>query len=100
MKSLYAKKKKGYKSLKTTNWIPHEDYHKWNSYCVDNDIRLALIPTTRGSYSEEWRICISLGPYKRGEKVYLSPNVYIIDNVYEELERMKKYYYDKRKTND
>ncbi len=100
MKSLYTKKKKGYRGLKATEWTPHKDHHKWNSYCVDNNIRLALAPTSQGMYPEEWRIVISLGPYKRGEKPYLSPNVYTIDNVYEELERMKKYYYDKRKVND
>jgi len=100
MKSLYTKKKKGYRGLKTSEWSPHKDYHKWNSYCVDNNIRISLKPTIQGPYPEEWRISICLGPYKRGEKPYLSPNVYTVDNVFEEMERMKKYYYDKRKNND
>jgi len=100
MKSLYTKKKRGYRGLSSTNWVPHKDYHKWNSYCIDNNIRIAPQPTQQGSYPEEWRITVALGSYKRGEKVYLSPNVYVIDNIYEEMERMKRYYYDKRKTND
>ena len=100
MKSLYGKKKSNYKGLSATQWFPTEEYNKWNSYCVDNNIRIAPQPTQRGLYPEEWRISVTLGPYKRGEKSYLSPNVYTADNIYEEMERMKKYYYDKRKTND
>jgi hypothetical protein len=34
-------------------------------------------------YPEEWRIEIRIGPYKRGEKAYLSPNVYTADNIWE-----------------
>lgn len=100
MKSLYTKKKKGYKGLKGTEWTPHKEYHKWDRYCVEHDIRLFPIPTTRGMYPEEWRIGVCLGPYKRGEKPYVSPNVYTVDNIYQEMEKMKKYYYDKRKVND
>ena len=40
---------------------------------------------------------VRLGPYKKGEKAYLTPNVYTIHNVFQEIERMKKYYYDKKK---
>ncbi len=100
MKSLYKKRKRGYVGLGGSQWSPHKEHHKWNSYCVDNNIRIAPQPTQRGLYPEEWRIAITLGPYKRGEKSYLSPNVYTVDNIYEEIERMKKYYYDKRKPND
>ena len=45
---------------------------------------------------EEWRIDVRLGPYKRGEKNYLSPNVYTADIIHQELYNMMKYYYDKR----
>ena len=48
-------------------------------------------------YPEEWRIGICLGPYKKGEKPYISPNVYTVDNIFEEMENMKKYYYNKKK---
>jgi hypothetical protein len=47
-------------------------------------------------YPEEWRIEVRIGPYKKGEKAYLSPNVYTADNIGRELYNMKKYYYDKR----
>ena len=61
----------------------------------NNNIRIFPIPTTKGMYPEEWRIGICLGPYKKGEKPNVSPNVYTVDNIYEEIARMKKYYYDK-----
>jgi len=97
MKSLYGKKKTNYKGLSNTSWFPTEVYHKWNSYCIDNNIRIAPQPTQQGSYPEEWRIGICLGPYKKGEKPYVSPNVYTVDNIFEEMGNMKKYYYNKKK---
>ena len=75
MKSLYGKKKSNYKGLSSTKWFPTKEYNKWESYCVDNNIRLFPVPTTKGLYPEEWRIGVCLGPYKKGEKPYLSPNV-------------------------
>ena len=97
MKSLYGKKKTNYKGLSATQWFPTKEYNKWNSYCVDNNIRLFPVPTTKGMYPEEWRIGVCLGPYKKGEKPYLSPNVYTVDNIYQEMANMKKYYYNKKK---
>ena len=98
MKSLYGKKKSNYKGLSSTNWFPTEEYNKYNLYCVDNNIRIFPVPTVKGMYPDEWRIGICLGPYKKGEKPYLSPNVYVVENIFEEMEQMKKYYYDKRKS--
>ena len=83
MKSLYGKKKSNYKGLSSTKWFPTKEYNKWESYCVDNNIRLFPVPTTKGLYPEEWRIGVCLGPYKKGEKPYLSPNVYTVDNIYQ-----------------
>tara|TARA_B100000029_G_scaffold288867_1_gene282619 strand:+ start:672 stop:971 length:300 start_codon:yes stop_codon:yes gene_type:complete len=98
MKSLYGKKRTGYKGLSGSKWTPTPLYDKWNLYCMDNDIRVFPIPVEKGMYPEEWRIGICLGPYKKGEKPYISPNVYTADNIFEEIANMKKYYYDKRKT--
>jgi len=100
MKSLYGKRKSSYKGLKGTNWFPTKEYNKYNSYCIDNNIRIFPVPTVKGMYPDEWRIGVCLGPYKKGEKPYLSPNVYVAENIYQEMEQMKKYYYDKRKIND
>ena len=52
MKSLYGKKKTNYKGLSATQWFPTKEYNKWNSYCVDNNIRLFPVPTTKGMYRE------------------------------------------------
>jgi len=81
-------------------YIQHKDYNKWNAYCIHNDIRISPAPTQKGPRPEEWRVEVRLGPYKRGEKAYLTPNVYTADNIFQEIERIKKYYYDKRKVND
>jgi len=89
------KKKSNYKGL-NTGFIPSEEQMEWSKYCIRNNIRISPAPTQQGLYPEEWRIEIRIGPYKKGEKPYLSPNVYTADNIWEELYNMKKYYYDKR----
>lgn len=89
------KKKSSYKGL-STGFVPNDEQLMWDDYCVKNNIRISPTPTQQGLYPEEWRIAISVGPYKRGEKPYLSPNVYTADNIWQELYNMKKYYYDKR----
>ena len=89
------KKKGRYKGL-NTGFSPSPEQTKWMRYCVDNHIRISPVPTQQGLQPEEWRIEIRIGPYKRGEKPYLSPNVYTADNIWEELYNMMKYYYDKR----
>tara|TARA_X000001382_G_scaffold113983_1_gene92050 strand:- start:2152 stop:2487 length:336 start_codon:yes stop_codon:yes gene_type:complete len=76
-------------------YTPHKDHIKWDTYCINNNIRISPVPTERGPRPEEWRIEVRLGPYKKGEKGYLSPNVYDCHSILIELERMKRYYYDK-----
>ena len=89
------KKKSKYKGL-NTGFSPTPEQTKWMRYCVDNNIRISPVPTQKGSQPEEWRIDVRLGPYKRGEKGFLSPNVYTADIIHQELYNMMKYYYDKR----
>ena len=60
------------------SYFPSTEERKWMNYCVDNNIRLFPVPTTKGMYPEEWRIGVCLGPYKKGEKPYLYPNFYNI----------------------
>jgi hypothetical protein len=90
-----VKKKKSYVGL-NTGFIPTTEQYEWLRYCINNDIRISPVPTTKGPQPEEWRIEVRIGEYKRGEKGYLSPNVYTSDNIWEELFNMSKYYYDKR----
>lgn len=89
------KKKKSYVGL-NANFTPTAEQYEWSRYCINNNIRISPVPTTKGPNPEEWRIEVRIGPYKRGEKGYLSPNVYTSENIWQELYNMKKYYYDKR----
>ena len=90
-----VKKKGAYKGL-NTGFISSAEQTEYHRYCVNNDIRISPKPTQQGMYPEEWRIEVRIGPYKKGEKAYLSPNVYTAENIHQELYNMKKYYYDKR----
>ena len=44
---------------------------------------------------DNWHIEVRLGPYTKGEKGYVSPNVYDRKNIWKEYYLMCKYYYDK-----
>jgi hypothetical protein len=87
-----SKKKKGYIGL-TNGYIPNEEERNWHSYCINNGIIISPIPTTQGTYPEEWRIGISFMPdYK---KIHETPTVYITDNIWPETFKLMKFYYDK-----
>ena len=88
------RKKSNYKGL-NNGFVPTEEQYSWDIYCANNNIRISPAPTQKGMYPDEWRIEVRLGPYKRGEKAYLSPNVYTAENIWQEIYNMKKYYYDK-----
>ena len=90
-----VKKKKGYKGL-NTGFAPSTIQIEYDRYCINNNIRISPKPTQQGMHPEEWRIEVRIGPYKKGEKAYLSPNVYTAENIHQKLYNMKKYYYDKR----
>ena len=87
-------KKGKYKGL-GTSFVASEEQLKWDNHCINNNIRISPWPTSQGLYPEEWRISISFGDdYK---KIYKTPTIYTIENIWEEVYKMKKYYYDKRK---
>ena len=89
-----SNKKGKYKGL-GNSFIANEEQLKWDKYCISNDIRISPHPTSQGIYPEEWRISISFGSdYK---KIYKTPTVYTVENIWEEIYDMKRYYYDKRK---
>ena len=62
-------------------------------FCRRNDIRIS--PLGIKDDPDHWKIEIRLGPYKRGEKGYIAPNIYDKDTIWIEYYRMCKYYYDK-----
>ena len=88
-------KKKGKYSNPVPPYSPSDEEQEWYRYCVRNDIRISLKPV-----KEEigvWHITVVIGPYKRGEKINVSPSVYTRDNVHQMYYQTCKYYYDKRK---
>lgn len=80
------------------------DYYKptpedWDAYrfCVKNNIRISIVPQEKGNNPETFRVSVIIGEYKRGEKPHLSPNVYSIEIIKENMYKACKYYYEKYK---
>lgn len=82
---------------KKDNWMPDynatDDEIKARDYCIKNNIRIS--PLGIKNEPNKWRIGISVGPYKKGEKPKVSPSVYDKDTVWQEYYKFCKYYYDK-----
>jgi hypothetical protein len=82
---------------KKQNWMPYyhanEEEVKARDFCVRNNIRISPL----GIYNDpdHWRIGINIGPYKRGEKPNISPNIYDKNTIWPEYYKFCKYYYDK-----
>jgi hypothetical protein len=90
VKSLYGKKWKPMPS-----YLPTEEEWEWYLFCVRKDIRIS--PWGIPNDMNRWKICINLGPYKRGEKRNLSPFIYDRKQIWPAMFKMCKYYYDKYK---
>ena len=88
MPSLYKKKQKP-----MPNYLPTEDEIKWSNHCIRNNIRIS--PEAIENDSNHWRISITLGAYKKGEKSNISPSIYCRKTVWAEYYKMCKYYYGK-----
>lgn len=88
---LKSRKKKQNYTL--PHYLASEDELKWRDYCIKNDIRISPM----GIYKDpnNWHIEVRLGPYTKGEKGYVSPNVYDRKSIWKEYYLMCKYYYDK-----
>tara|TARA_R100001460_G_scaffold33140_1_gene64796 strand:- start:4890 stop:5177 length:288 start_codon:yes stop_codon:yes gene_type:complete len=86
------KKKKNYIGL-GTSFVATEEQIKWDKYCIENNIRVSPWPVSSGFYPEEWRVAVSLGSnYKT---IYKTPKTYLVDEIWQEVYKTKKYYYDK-----
>jgi hypothetical protein len=90
MKSLYGKRAKPMPS-----YLASEEEMKWYSFCVKNNIRIS--PYGIQNNTDQWKIAISIGPYKRGEKPHLSPSTYDRNTIWPEYYKMCEYYYNKYK---
>jgi hypothetical protein len=88
MKSLYKKRTKNY----LPSYIATPEEQEWKLYCTRNNIRISPWATEQNG---QWKICINLGPYKKGEKCNFAPHVYDKETLWPEYYRMCKYYYDK-----
>jgi hypothetical protein len=86
---LNSKKKK--KTL--PDYFFTEQERKWRDYCIRNDIRIS--PVGVKDEDQKWRIGINIGPYKKYEKVNISPNIYDVHTIWPEYLKVCKYYYDK-----
>lgn len=88
MRSIYGKKWKPMPS-----YVPTPDEQEWLRYCNNNNIRISPwgVPNDMNS----WKVCVNLGPYVRGEKCNLSPFIYNREQIWPEIYKMCKYYYDK-----
>lgn len=56
-----------------------------------------MIPMEQGMDPRNFKISVVLGPYQRGEKVNLSPNIYSKEIIVQEMYKAMKYYYDKHR---
>jgi len=88
MKSLYKRRKKNY----LPQYIATPEENEWKLFCTRNDIRISPWATPTDG---EWKICINIGPYKRGEKCNFAPHIYDKHTLWPEYYKFCKYYYDK-----
>ena len=87
------RKKKGKSEWEYYN--PNEEDYKALRFCIKNNIRISMVPMQQGMDPKDFKISVALGPYQRGEKVNLSPNIYSKEIIVEEMYKAMKYYYDK-----
>ena len=74
-------------------YFPSEEEIIWRDFCNNKGIIISPIAAAQGLNPKEWRIGISFMPeYK---KINLTPSIYIGDIIWEEVYKIKKYYYDK-----
>ena len=77
------------------NYTASEKETKAYNYCVKNNIRISYKPETTGSSPKCWYITIIIGPYKKGEKVNVSPDCYKAGECHEQMYKTCEYYYEK-----
>jgi hypothetical protein len=88
----------GLKNKRKNRWMPSYNPTvkeiEYRNYCIRNNIRIS----PKGIYQDpnNWHIEVRLGPYAKGEKGYVSPNVYDRKQIWPEYFLMCKYYYDKK----
>jgi len=89
-------KKKSYKGLmKYVKSLTNEEQLHFN-YCINNNYRISPKPATKGLFPDTWFVEVRLGPYKKNEKVHISPVSYDDKGIWPAIKKAMKFYYDKR----
>ena len=65
------------------------------TWCIKNNIRISYKPQTTGASPKCWHITIIIGPYKKGEKLNVSPDCYKAGECQEQMYKTCEYYYEK-----
>jgi hypothetical protein len=77
------------------SYFPTKEEMDAQDFCIRNNIRISYVPATPGAAPKEWHISIIIGPYKKGEKPHLSPEVYPAVKCKEQMYKTCMYYYEK-----
>ncbi len=85
------KRKKG---VMGTYFPTANELEAWD-WCVKNNIRISYKPESTGASPKCWYITIVNGPYKKGEKVHISPDCYKAGECQAQMYKTCLYYYDK-----
>ena len=83
------------KSNKLPHYSPSNEENDAYLYCVRNNIRISYKPQTTGASPKCWHITIIIGPYKKGEKLNVSPDCYKAGECQEQMYKTCEYYYEK-----
>ena len=68
--------------------------YQYLRYLIAANIRISPWATPQDG---QWKICINIGAYKRGEKCNFAPHIYDKHTLWPEYYKFCKYYYDKYK---
>jgi hypothetical protein len=91
MKSLYRKGA----NYKMPGYLASREEVEACLYCIRNNIRIA--PQGIQNDSDHWKITITLGPYKKGERPNVAPSIYDRHAIWKAYYEFCKYYYDKHR---
>tara|TARA_S200002703_G_scaffold97989_1_gene84676 strand:- start:1061 stop:1363 length:303 start_codon:yes stop_codon:yes gene_type:complete len=82
------------KSIMGTYSPTQAELDAWD-WCVRNNIRISYKPEIPGAAPKCWYITIVIGPYKKGEKVHVSPDCYKAGECHAQMYKTCIYYYEK-----
>ena len=77
------------------SYFPTAEERAANDFCIKNNIRISYQPISTGVAPKEWYITVIIGPYKKGEKVNVSPESYKAVECKQMMYKTCMYYYEK-----